>query len=504
MAEQTVSIGALDLELHTVGAPPWRGESLARQLCQALPNALASRLDAALSRHQGVIRINALQVQLSDTEGIDAEYLAAQLSVLITRELSTSLAHRTGLIRVWADRPWYLASYVLHRMGAGDSPAWCFDEFAALRELTPAQTLVTLCAAEPRMLTVLARGGHTRLLLHALGGEGCRQLLAALLALPESQPRPLPAWPGELPLRASLANPQRLAEDTLLLLLSTCSAQRFISGNSPAPLLPSAMALTALAALAEAGIPLPDHPAAPDSPGLAGIAQAQLLPAAYRTALAIMLEDPASRELLSAQLELIRRACERPAGTSRHPDPEPPAPLELTSDRAGCALLLPAARNLGLHHLLSPGQLLCCLAATLGPEEQADALHDAMLRALCRTGREAPPPQWPPVPTYLAQQIDDRALGLLCEPGAGGWAGLLLAAFATQLPGLRHSSAGYLRRQFLLVPGTLRLDARRAAVRLQGPDLAVVLAMAGLHGSQGPLPWLGDRPLYLEMTGLQP
>lgn len=510
----TVTIGALELELRTLGTPPERRETQARQLCDNLIVDLPALLESALARRHGVIRINALRVDLADPEGRDPGQLAWTLGRLIAGELTRSLEDRSGLVQFWADRPWYLASYVLHRLGDGDTPAWCFDEFTALCELSGSQSLITLAGVEPRLLTVLARTGHARLLVDSLGGEGCRQLLAVLLARTDTHHRPLARWPDIVPARGT-ADPGRLAAATVQLLLSACSTPGTDPDGSPAGLLLTAMAVAGLAALE------PDSVRRWDGQDLNAMSDADRcavaapLPAAYRAALGELMQDASGQVLLAGQLRRMLggtappRATHAPQATGPRPagavDPgDDPAPLELASARAGCALLLPTALRLGLHHVLSPRQMLGCLAAALGPEQEDDAVRDPLLQALCAARHDAPLPDWPVTPQSLAARIDERAQGLLREPGAGGWAGLLLAGFAATLPGLRHSSAAYLRRQFLLVPGSLRLDDVTAAVRIQGPDLAVVLAMAGLNAAQGPLPWLGGRVLYLELTGLRP
>ena len=53
------------------------------------------------------------------------------------------------------------------------------------------------------------------------------------------------------------------------------------------------------------------------------------------------------------------------------------------------------------------------------------------------------------------------------------------------------------------MPGRLELTEEVVTVTLEGPPLAVVLAMAGFDGAQAPLPHLGDRLLVVALTGLR-
>ena len=98
------------------------------------------------------------------------------------------------------------------------------------------------------------------------------------------------------------------------------------------------------------------------------------------------------------------------------------------------------------------------------------------------------------------EHLESRQL-LTGREGADGWGDLLIASFASRLPGLRASSRDYLIRQFLAVPGQADINDDAIVVTLDGPALAIVLKMAGLSGDQMPIPFFGNRLLVLKLGG---
>jgi hypothetical protein len=73
----------------------------------------------------------------------------------------------------------------------------------------------------------------------------------------------------------------------------------------------------------------------------------------------------------------------------------------------------------------------------------------------------------------------------------------VLRELAVRLPGLDRSSAAYLRENFLVGPGMIRIDGRLIEARLPPGPLRVVLQIAGIDGSVVDVPWLGEVVLRL-------
>jgi len=67
---------------------------------------------------------------------------------------------------------------------------------------------------------------------------------------------------------------------------------------------------------------------------------------------------------------------------------------------------------------------------------------------------------------------------------------LLLAQFAARMSGLQHSSANYLRTQFLQLGGVIKVNAQQIIVQLEPMPLYIVLRMAGFAD------WQTQLPLY--------
>jgi hypothetical protein len=170
------------------------------------------------------------------------------------------------------------------------------------------------------------------------------------------------------------------------------------------------------------------------------------------------------------------------------PVPAPERRQPLDSPFAGFALLLPVLRALAIDAALSAGQARAMILAELDPlermEPHAEAIADLLL----------PFPIEPELPLWPRARADDPDSAC-----AEGWAAFVLAEFAERLCGLQASSAGYLRRQFLHIAGTLALDDERLTVTIIRPPLAIVLTMAMMTGDQGALPWRRDRALRILM-----
>jgi hypothetical protein len=179
-------------------------------------------------------------------------------------------------------------------------------------------------------------------------------------------------------------------------------------------------------------------------------------------------------------------------------------PDHLYSPIAGIGLLLPVIADLCLPEYLVPRHLFDAVLSILGPDEQAHAVHDPLFASIFPFDRHDPDQPAPPVPEALKTRLAPETLPLLTGDGANAWGDLILAAFASRLPGLKASSRGYLQAQFLHTPGRLTFGEETLGLALQGPDLAIILKMAGFSGVQRKLPHLGNRLLIINLAGLVP
>lgn len=506
MPDHRVAVGTLSTELLAGLARGSDMERLGRALDEGLRSTLPRALGPVLDRHSGIIRLEHLHVDLDAVTAEDPAFLARELADAIARALSEALhADRAAPVR-WPDRESYLAYYLVLRLGLASGELWPFADLAPLEQLSGPQAAVELLAACPEVLPLVASLGGLRdaagWLGSTLDADSCRQLAAALCRqLGDRQAHWPPAQllrglPGlrTIPFAVPAVNLLAvLAESLAALPPDQRSAQWPRCFNA-------ASALVALRLLLEAGGLGPGHcePAAVRAAlGRSG----DLLPPIYRRSLAAALDQPGFDEVVQVEVRAGRRRSAGARGAAA-----PSAPVETSSAVAGAVLLLPGMLHLGVARLLDRQQLRdAALAALWGADAPDPQPADPLLDLIFPAGDSTEPDVAPPVPESLLAMVDDRSRHLLESADDGySWSSLLLAAFAGALPGLRHSSPAYLRRQFLQVPGTLVLTESEVRITLQGPDLAIVLDMGGLSGSLGTVDWLGGRELRIMLGGGKP
>lgn len=518
MAQHMVRIGRLDTRLRTVGARAATEPQLAAALSHRLSDLLATLLEPVLDAYDGVIRINTLDLQLNGTGFGDPTRLAHLLAEAIACEVGQALTGHHRPIMVWPSRTAYLAHYLRHRLGILPGSAWCFEDLRALNELTAGQVLIQLVTDEPQILWELAQDDPHASVLARLDPQQCRELLARMLHGPKLSPILPQLSAAQLTAPVSEHSAQALARHTLQLFWGALAHDPGPARPNPLALLPAMMAVVALAVLLEQDprgtVTALKHPAELLTSQLH---QHGSLPAAYLTALDQAVAHPQLRELLQRQVHLNTSAPKttpnEPATGRERTGNSAVAPIH--SRWAGCSLLLPVLCLHGFDRHLNPEQLHQLVLATLDLAERSPAAADRLLYQLFQptapktadtreAGERTEQHQWPQIPAALAKRVHPESRALAAADPAHPWSGLLLALFASRLPGLQRSSAGYLRRQFLSVPGSLEISATQLRVHLVGPDLAVVLSMAGLSGPQQALPWLGGRSLVLHLGGLHP
>jgi hypothetical protein len=523
VTEHVVRVGTLRTDVAVVAdaaaVAPLR-RRLDRTLSELLPRALAELSGPVLDRYDGVVRLRRLRLTLDHTGPFTEAALARLLAVRIAAALSEALARPGGDVRVWENHAAYLATYVEALLGLDPGPSWPFADLSALAVLSPAEAAVEVLRTRPAVLTRLASNGagagNPARLLARLDDRACAALVDAVLDGPSPGPpraadiaalRPVidvpvaPASPTVVPrvaltllLRAAARRPGvevgRLGRAAVAVSVLTASS---VAGRHR---------LTAEADARELAAALTEE--APSVPArLRAVVRETLAEPEARTALAgVFGPPPAARTDRGTGLAAQGPATGRASGAARlQPGPR----RGVASPVAGVALLLPGAVRYGLHRTLTAAQLRAAVLSTLGEEARRGAVTDPFLAALLPADPHADIGVVPPVPVGAQDGLRPESRHLLTGAGgAEGWGGLLLADLAGRLPGLARSSAGYLRRQFLHTPGRLDLTDVLVAVTLDGPALAVVLAMAGFRGDQGPLPHLDDRRLTIELTGLRP
>jgi hypothetical protein len=501
-ARDRLTLGSVEARCRYVGSVP-DGHAAERRLDriarEALPDALAAAVEQRLGPRDGVIRIDRIEVDLTMTrEMFESSALARLWADRIGSILAATLQRpdQANVVH-FASHADFAAAYLEHRFGVARHASFAFGDFAPLAHVAPETAAVELLAARPEILAALARSGA--------GGRDPAWLARRLGAAPSASfldrigPSPAVADASALRLVRRLiahAPPgwRSLpgAASGLALLLGTLAQPSLDEGGTPLALAPLARAVAAVAHLASAAPGLLDLLEAEDSDALEFLA---LSPSQRREAVfarSLFAGRAGSRVAAAVHAGLgTRRRAERETSASggrRASDRAAAAEPKLDSPFAGFVLLLPTLRRLEIDALLSPGQARALIVAILDPPDRLAGDAEALADLLLPLPVEPEPAPWP------------RAFG--DEPAsacATAWANRLLGAFADRLPGLRGSSAPYLRRQFLQVGGTLQLEPQRLTARLIRPPLAIVLTIAGMTGEQGPLPWRRRRGLAILM-----
>jgi hypothetical protein len=506
MGDHVLGIATLRTDVAVLARPqdaaPLRGR-LDRVVSQRLPLLLAELAGPVLDGHDGVLRLRRLAVSIDHAGPFDEAVLTRLLATRLAAALRAALAAGPRAdLRYWPDHGSYLVSYVETRLGIEPGPDWPFADLAPLALLSPAEATVALVRARPELLTALARAGAragapARLLTRLDDGECAALLDAAAPAAGPPSAEDLTRLVAADVADATATGPASPARRALALLLHT--AVRTPPGTTPP--VQAAMAVTALRETVSSRPGLrPADLAGDPVAGVVDLAADPALPAPFRAALRAALAAPGPRAALTGPTALASSS----GSTAPRRKGSAVRPGVAASPVAGVALLLPGIARYGLHRALTAAQLRAAVISTLDEDAHPAAATDPVLAALLPADPQAEPGVPPAVPAAALAGLPPEVGGLLTgRAGPEGWGDLLLAGFAARLPALGAGSRGYLQRQFLHVPGRLELTEEVVTVTLEGPPLAVVLAMAGFDGAQAPLPHLGDRLLVLALTGLR-
>jgi hypothetical protein len=515
MDPHRLSIGYLETRCTALAGPAAAarmGAALDRAFGAALSRALTRAAEPVLEGLDGVVRIRRLAVRLDLGDRFEEGGIASGLAARIAAALRTALARGGGEVRVWPDHAAYLASYLMRRLGLAPGPDWPFAELAKLDHLPAERAAAELIRVRPEILRPLgreaARRGAPEAAVAGWPEAAQAELALALLRSPWSPADNAALLPAlralapALPSSAPIEGRQALAAAVLPLALR-------VLARASAPVACRAVVIAAAAFLAAqpsggAHLVRPARarlPGSPRDPHEAALAEA----------LALVRREPRRRaaldELLARQEGTTARAAatietERGAQRKEQRSPQEGAPLR--TPFAGLGLLWPAAIATGAAETLSPTALAQAVWQALDAADWDAAAEDPALallfpadpRAIDLTRAQSPPP------AHLIERLDPAARTVCAAARAGfGWSALLLGDLASRLRGLRGSTQGWLRMQFLRRPGSVDRGEDAVTIRLDPVPLGVVLRMAGFHGPQMRLPQPGARRLVLDLGG---
>jgi hypothetical protein len=473
---------------------------------------LASAVEPVLERHEGVIRIRTIRLDLVYTGIFDDRRLAALMAAQLAAVLRQTLDRGSADIRAWPDALAYMASYVDMRLGFVHEPGWAFPDFEPLRLLSPTEAAIEIVKARPAVLLALAgngrRSGHALRVVERLDAPAAKRLVVHLLQLaavaPAASAQPPSPQLADIVVAAFFRTDAGGVDHAILRLI--CTAGASVSAQDVVPLILAAALAVAFAAIADQFERRHGHALSFSERAAAAAVAGEVLPMHLAEFANRIATQAFAAPVLARLLELFAKTPPHP-GRRRHalpPEKRPGAakPLRLASPLAGLALLLPDVVRLSLHRQLGIDGLRQSLLSILDAPARALAETDALVALLYPQLPDAGDPSFPPVSDLAIARLAPETRGLiLSRQGAAGWGDLLLASFAGRLTGLRGSSRAYLQRQFLVVSGVAEFSASAVSITLDGPPLSIILKMAGLSGDQMPVPHLNNRRLILNLGG---
>jgi uncharacterized membrane protein len=514
MENHALAIGTMKTACKVVAypqaVPPLRTR-MERAVEGPFPAFFAKAVEPVLEGRQGVIRIRNIAINVNHSGDWDESVLAQLLASKLATALANLLESSPEAVRIWPDHDAYMASFVEHKLGLAHEPEWAFPEFAALRLLSPEQAAAEVLKSRPSVMIALAangrRVGNTHRIASRLGMATAADIVSAWVQsggieapfasfnFDETETTGLihtnaaigePDLPRRiLKLIAEMAKESTHADMAKLVVMSVAvAAMVALATDQTFGLVNRGALISAIASLPVSDLPVPKAVA---------VFLKRVAAQAEGTAFLNTVEAKVSR--------IVLRDKHGAPGKSARRKAKAPSLQTLHSAFAGFVLLLPDMVRLGMHRLVSQRGLRESILAVVDPDMRHHLETDALLLALFPEYDDRTQ-DIPPVPQSALASIAPESRSLVTgREGAEGWGDLLLASFASRLPGLRASSRGYLIRQFLAVPGRADITGEAIAVSLEGPALAIVLKMAGLSGDQTPIPFFANRLLIIKLGG---
>lgn len=513
MENHELAIGTMKTACRVAAYPqavaPLRAR-LDRSVEGPLPALLAKAAEPVLHGRDGVVRIRYLRLDLAHHGDWDERTLATLIASKLATTLAGLLDSREDWVRVWPDHNAYMASFIEHKLGLAHEPDWAFPEFAPLRLLSPEQAAAEVLKSRPEVLAVLAsngqRVGNKHRLAARFGASTAAEIVNAWMRMPEVVAEPvvanLAAYGLPETLRILSGFQSADIHQKILMLVSTLALQT--DKRRIPKLITTAVILAAVAALQTDKAFSTIHGQAP-SAAINELGAGDLpMPTAVADFLIRVTSKHGATAILDQLFEQISAEISPgPEGKFARKAETSKATLQtLHSPFAGFALMLPDIVRHGMHRHLSKVNLRETVLSIAEPEMRVRLEQDELLLTLFPYDETETETPFPPVPETKIMLLGNESRHLMTgREGADGWADLLLASFASRLPGLRASSRGYLIRQFLSVQGQADITKETIVVTLDGPALAIVLKMAGFSGDQMPIPFFGNRLLILKLGG---
>lgn len=489
-----------------------------RLVREHLPAAMADKLVPPSRDENAVYRIRNLRVDLwVDALGMSDGEIAQRWGTALVAATARALVRGspTQVMR-FEDYAHFVATFLGDLMTGQAWSRWVYDEFAPLRSLPVGQIAAHLLAPRQALLIKVAqrleREGQLEALLQRLDTADVRLIWEHGLgfdALPDAPVRDptlesvLDALKGGVALEHGA---QALARNTLRLYLVAVIAQPSLAKNAatgavcrhlalihqvwaarPTPWLWEALAREEIVSPAPLTSLLDSLPA-------------EL--ASAREWFTVMLAQPSGRAYLA---RLVPAVVPEAAVTPESTAPEVECARQATTNFAGLALLLPMIRDLALYTHLGREGLYQLLLAVVGHDYRPLAWSDAGPAWLCgMTAREAEEAReanvtWPDGTLWDMPDTNEADAQHLGAAPCAAFALLVLRQFAQGLHGFAESSPAYLAKQFINLPGRLVIDEEAISAHFSRAPLGIVLQMAGLDGDRGPVPWLGNRRLWIEL-----
>ncbi|MCU0827171.1 MAG: hypothetical protein MUE52_07140 [Tabrizicola sp.] len=452
-----------------------------------------------------VVRKLDLSLWLDPTGTPDAA-IARLWAGALTQALSRALVDAPrDLVATYENRADYLAEWLYgHALNQVRSD-WRFTEFHVLADVPTGRAAQVTLAREPELigavLTRLHRDGRVRTVARTLSSQDIAHLWQGWIGAAPAAGRDLtPALEAAVGCVAPLGlarpdDPEDRARHALGWLVALTVPPARLPAEVAAPL---AMQITYATALLKR---------------LPALTELLLGQAPISEIHALLARVPADLKLQAEWLTgaATQKATKRLSQLARLVLPEVAKNRATTDVRpsvrrsafAGTGLLLPMVRDLGLAECLGPNgraQLLAlAVPSALRPLASADpALH--WLADWEEGEARSGPVDWPAadsLPSPLRQVSQDAA-----SHGTGPGMPTLrcvLDRFSLGLRGMSGASAEYLAHQFLMQPGEIESRPRDVILRLGPLPLRLLLVMGGRTGAQGPIPWLGNRTLIVEV-----
>lgn len=490
-----------------------------RQLAEAqLPDAIDAEINRQLQMlldQDGLYRIRELKLNFTITRrDLSARKLGVVLARQLVSALEKQLANRNGDIVYFDSEAEFFASLMSNLLLGNHKDAWVYEDYAALRHLSPIDAVVQLLLPRFRDLPQLAAGLQRRDALatllrmlsethaHALVLEWSGQTLQTQfredVAPALEQLLGCQAWLGVASVGAidndvslavasvrhmlsclGVATPQMETNVVLWAVLHRVFLNRYRHEIS-------ALVILAFSARVETGdyshLDADVIPIAKDLLQWVGTSEQR------RDYIERLLRRGTARQVISRNIA-DNKAQEIPKA--------PSGERVLFRNHAGLVLLIPVLISLRLQASFSMTMLRRALHQTLTDEPVQD-VDEACLQILL--------PDNQPQPVADGKLPAGWQLGLSAErqtqietlTGSEQISQLLLAHFAARLSGLQRSSNEYLRRQFLQISGHLVVDDLQIVAHLESIPLYIVLRMSGLAGWSDRVPWL-KRQLTIEI-----